>query len=229
MNNNYTQLLNNTHPEPSRMPETQHILRDVAMNQQLLPNNNYVRHETPSMNVELVKDNMTNFQGTPINRPQPQQYTQPVQSQVSNTQNQVPQTQSIQQSYQTQPDNQNYSVPQNQQVASNTDYVVDLSDPVPQKQENEYVEKKPKSSVRSRAPETVIVKTPEKKKGFDYTTVVLIFILFVLILYPRTGNMFNKYIPPVCTDASMKGILMRGVLFVVLFLVIKYILSFMGK
>lgn len=191
MSNNYhTQL------DPNAGKQ-QNILRDVAMNHQLIPGNNYVQHGTPiaHQNIELVGKDMKNYPGTPVNHQEetvelsdveqdPPKQSEP---QVSQQQTVVP------------------SPPQQQLVP-------------PHQTSTQVVKRLPSQK-----------KAPTKQPVINYTTIALIFLLFIVVVYPKTGGVFNKYIPPISGDFGLKAVIMRGLLFVVLFVVFKYILSFVGK
>jgi len=159
-------------------PQNNNILRNVAMEHQLLPNGNYVNNQpTP----------MQDFQGTPINHPP----TPPSQPMIT--------PQQMQQLHQQRMQQQD---------------VIELSETKPQA---------PEPPRQQQIPQPKPVQSPPKKSSSNYIIFGLAFIAFILVVYPMTGKLFNKYIPSLSDTVPLKAVLMRGLLFVVIFAILYYV------
>jgi hypothetical protein len=59
---------------------------------------------------------------------------------------------------------------------------------------------------------------------------ILIVLLYVIVTHPMTSTYLDKYIGALCTDGTItfKGVLVRGVLLVILYMVLKIVVSFVN-
>jgi len=73
-----------------------------------------------------------------------------------------------------------------------------------------------------------IVKVPEKPNyTMEYLVVpIILAILFFVLVYPKTSKLLEKYLPAL---NNTKGIIIRSILFAVLYVIIKFIVSFFGN
>lgn len=114
---------------------------------------------------------------------------------------------------------------------SDNDEIDLISETIP---ENPVIEHPPPKIVEPLAPVTSQVVPPVaaqkvviKKKDPIYKTLLLtvfIFILFILLVHPKTSTILDKYIPAISTT---KGILIRAGILSVAYLVISLILRYM--
>jgi hypothetical protein len=73
-----------------------------------------------------------------------------------------------------------------------------------------------------------IIKVPEKPNyTIEYLVVpIILAILFFVLVYPKTSKLLEKYLPAL---NNTKGIIARSILFAVLYVIIKFIVSFFGN
>lgn len=226
MNNNYhTQM------------DKQNILNEIAANNNLL------------------QQQMQNFPGTPINKPMvqtpsmqpltPQQimYTQMVQQNSRmNTQGQTQLFPTIPQ--QTQQTNEDEEA---KPIELSSDRPVDNDNNDKQKQQinkqiqqvlhsNNQTKKPDKPAPKMQAPYPSLPPNlpyplppppaPTSKMSEYVIMPIVIFAAFVLLVHPSTSKYFDKYLPSI---TNTKGLLIRGVILVIVYVVARFILTMFGK
>ncbi|XWV26131.1 hypothetical protein QJ857_gp0949 [Tupanvirus soda lake] len=125
---------------------------------------------------------------------------------------------------------------QPQQINKQIQQLIQNNDEQPDPTAQQLAQKIDKNAIQAKKPNTQIQYPPQIKyvpvekpqsKMMEYIVIpILLIVVFVALVHPKTSSILEKYLPQL---TSTKGILIRGAVLAVLYIVIRFIASSMSK